>query len=45
MTLEEVLQVAQMGAEQGCTEVLFTLGEDCAGAVDWNGRSRGGGCE
>ena len=29
MTLEEVLQVAQMGAEQGCTEVLFTLGEEC----------------
>ena len=29
MTLEEVVQVAQMGAEQGCTEVLFTLGGCC----------------
>jgi 2-iminoacetate synthase ThiH len=27
MTLQEVLQVAQLGAEQGCTEALFTLGE------------------
>lgn len=26
MTLEEVLTVARMGAEQGCTEALFTLG-------------------
>ncbi|KAG7675049.1 hypothetical protein KSW81_002553 [Nannochloris sp. 'desiccata'] len=27
MTLEEVLTVARMGAEQGCTEALFTLGD------------------
>ena len=27
MTLEEVLAVARMGAEQGCTEALFTLGD------------------
>ena len=27
MTLEEVLQVARLGAAQGCTEALFTLGE------------------
>lgn len=27
MTMEEVLAVARMGAEQGCTEALFTLGE------------------
>ena len=26
MTIEEVLTVARMGAEQGCTEALFTLG-------------------
>lgn len=26
MTLEEVLAVARLGAEQGCTEALFTLG-------------------
>jgi 2-iminoacetate synthase ThiH len=26
MTLEEVLQVAQLGKEHGCTEALFTLG-------------------
>jgi hypothetical protein len=27
MTIEEMLTVARMGAEQGCTEALFTLGE------------------
>jgi FO synthase len=27
MTLEEVLAVARLGAQQGCTEALFTLGE------------------
>jgi len=27
MALQEVLQVAQLGAAQGCTEALFTLGE------------------
>jgi FO synthase len=27
MTLEEVLAVARLGAEQGCTEALFTLGD------------------
>lgn len=27
MTLEEVLLVARAGAQQGCTEALFTLGE------------------
>jgi FO synthase len=27
MTLEEVLAVAEMGASQGCTEALFTLGD------------------
>ena len=27
MTMEEVLQVASMGVEQGCAEILFTLGE------------------
>jgi 2-iminoacetate synthase ThiH len=27
MTLEEVLAVAHLGAQQGCTEALFTLGE------------------
>lgn len=27
MTLEEVLEVARLGAAQGCTEALFTLGE------------------
>lgn len=27
MTLSEVLAVAKLGAEQGCTEALFTLGE------------------
>eukprot|EP00798_Chlamydomonas_sp_ICE-L_P000071 gene71-12891_t len=27
MTLEEVLEVAEMGAAQGCTEALFTLGD------------------
>lgn len=26
MTIEEMLTVARMGAEQGCTEALFTLG-------------------
>ena len=26
MTLEEVLSVARLGAEAGCTEALFTLG-------------------
>ncbi len=26
MTIEEVLQVARQGREQGCTEALFTLG-------------------
>lgn len=26
MTLEEVLAVCRLGAEQGCTEALFTLG-------------------
>lgn len=33
MTLQEVLQVAQLGAQQGCTEALFTLGECCATQV------------
>jgi len=27
MTMEEVLQIAGMGVEQGCAEILFTLGE------------------
>lgn len=27
MTLSEVLEVARLGAEQGCTEALFTLGD------------------
>ena len=27
MTLEEVLSVARLGAAQGCTEALFTLGK------------------
>lgn len=27
MTIQEVLEVAQQGAEQGCTEALFTLGD------------------
>lgn len=27
MTIEEVLDVARQGAQQGCTEVLLTLGE------------------
>lgn len=27
MTLDEVLAVARLGAEAGCTEALFTLGE------------------
>jgi FO synthase len=27
MTLDEVLHVARMGVEQGCTEALFTLGD------------------
>ena len=27
MTLEEVLSVARLGAAQGCTEALFTLGD------------------
>lgn len=27
MTIEEVLTVARMGAAQGCTEALFTLGQ------------------
>ena len=27
MTLDEVLAVARLGAEQGCTEALFTLGD------------------
>jgi len=26
MTLDEVLAVAELGARQGCTEALFTLG-------------------
>ena len=26
MTMEEVLQVASLGAQQGCAEILFTLG-------------------
>jgi 2-iminoacetate synthase ThiH len=26
MTLDEVLAVARLGAQQGCTEALFTLG-------------------
>ena len=26
MTMEEVLRVASMGVEQGCAEILFTLG-------------------
>ena len=26
MTMEEVLQVATMGVQQGCAEILFTLG-------------------
>ena len=25
--MEEVLQIAGMGVEQGCAEILFTLGE------------------
>lgn len=33
MTLQEVLQVAQLGAEQGCTEALFTLGEQLTGSL------------
>ena len=27
MTMEEVLQVANMGVKQGCAEILFTLGQ------------------
>lgn len=27
MTMEEVLQVASMGVQQGCAEILFTLGK------------------
>lgn len=27
MTIEEVLQIAALGAKQGCAEALFTLGE------------------
>jgi FO synthase len=27
MTLDEVLAVARLGAAQGCTEALFTLGD------------------
>jgi len=27
MTMQEMLEVAAMGAAQGCTEALFTLGE------------------
>lgn len=38
MTLEEVLAVARLGAQQGCTEALFTLGERCEGAVPANER-------
>ena len=26
MTIDEAVQVAALGAEQGCTEALFTLG-------------------
>lgn len=29
MTIDEVLDVARAGAEQGCTEVLLTLGAWC----------------
>ncbi len=29
MTLQEVLSIARAGAAQGCTEALFTLGEQC----------------
>ncbi len=29
MTLDEVLQVARLGAAHGCTEALFTLGASC----------------
>lgn len=34
MTLEEVLLVAQLGAAQGCTEALFTLGEHSSNASE-----------
>ena len=33
MTIEEVLAVCRMGAEQGCTEALFTLGKLLASFV------------
>ena len=26
MTIEEVLDIARLGAQQGCAEALFTLG-------------------
>lgn len=40
MTLDEVLAVARLGAEAGCTEALFTLGEqvvapDSGGPCKW----------
>ena len=34
MTIEEVVEIAKAGAQQGCTEALFTLGEHHHSLVD-----------
>ena len=33
MTLDEVLAVAELGARQGCTEALLTLGKSLLGVA------------